>query len=62
MAANIGAIPGNAFGHVYYLMNNAPYANALENGHSMQAPAGVVGLTVAAWEIIVADSVAKVPA
>lgn len=29
-----------------YIQNNLPYAEPLENGHSKQAPAGVVGLTV----------------
>jgi hypothetical protein len=32
---------------VVYLVNNLPYAEALENGHSQQAPAGVVAVTVA---------------
>lgn len=30
---------------VHYLVNNLPYADALENGHSTQAPTGIVGLT-----------------
>ncbi|WQI92401.1 hypothetical protein R5O97_06020 [Citrobacter freundii] len=29
-----------------YFTNNLPYAQALENGHSNQAPGGMVGLTV----------------
>jgi len=37
----------------YYLMNNLPYATSLENGHSRQAPAGIVKLAVAEWESIV---------
>lgn len=28
-----------------YFTNNLPYASALENGHSNQAPGGMVGLT-----------------
>jgi hypothetical protein len=28
-----------------YFTNNLPYAQALENGHSNQAPGGMVGLT-----------------
>lgn len=34
-------------GHVssIYFTNNLPYAQALENGHSSQAPGGMVGLT-----------------
>ena len=62
-AENIAVIPVQAFGHIYYLMNNVPYANRIENGWSeRQAPAGVVGLTVIRWEEIVAAAAAKVPA
>jgi len=32
-------------GGVHYIVNNLPYAMALENGHSTQAPQGMVGLT-----------------
>jgi hypothetical protein len=59
---NLAAIPEQAFGHVYYLTNNVPYANRIENGWSTQAPAGVVGLTVVRWEEILAASAAMVPA
>lgn len=31
---------------VHYLVNNLPYAQALERGYSKQAPLGLVGLTV----------------
>lgn len=37
----------------YYLMNNLPYAKAIEHGHSRQAPFGVVKLAVAEWPSIV---------
>lgn len=30
---------------IIWLSNNLPYANALENGHSQQAPMGMVALT-----------------
>ncbi|MDU5779205.1 MAG: HK97 gp10 family phage protein [Pantoea sp.] len=30
---------------VIYIQNNLPYAEALENGHSQQAPAGVYGVS-----------------
>lgn len=30
-----------------HVSNNLPYASALEDGHSKQAPAGVVGISVA---------------
>jgi len=35
-----------------------PYARALEEGHSRQAPQGVVGLTVIQYQRIVDDAVA----
>lgn len=35
---------------VIYLQNNLPYATRLEDGHSTQAPSGVVALTVAEIE------------
>ena len=44
-----------AAGHTYYLVNNLPYAKALEQGHSQQAPGpgGVVFITVLEYEQIV---------
>jgi hypothetical protein len=45
-------------GQVIYLVNNLPYAAALENGHSNQAPAGMVRLTVQRWKPIV-EAVAR---
>jgi hypothetical protein len=39
------AIPAKAAGPVYYFGNNLPYAIPLEEGHSTQAPYGMVGLT-----------------
>jgi hypothetical protein len=39
---NIARIPNHASRHTYYLVNNLPYAIALEEGHSSQAPAGMV--------------------
>lgn len=41
------------FGDVIYLVNNLPYANALENGWSTQAPAGMLGVTVARFNGVV---------
>jgi len=43
-------IPKDAAGKVYYLVNNLAYARALENGHSGQAPHGMIGLTVMEFE------------
>jgi hypothetical protein len=49
-----------AAGKVHYLVNNLPYAQAIEDGHSSkQAPAGVVGITVIEFQAIVAETVAK---
>jgi len=43
------SLPGDGknAGPVYYLVNNLPYAERLEDGHSTQAPLGMVGLAVA---------------
>ena len=38
---------------VIWLSNNLPYAEALENGHSQQAPAGIVAVTYAELSSIV---------
>lgn len=46
--AAVAAIPPDAAGEVYFYSNNLPYAQALEYGHSSQAPGpgGIVGLTM----------------
>lgn len=46
------------FGNTIWLVNNLPYAVALEYGHSSQAPGGMVRLTVQKWHPIV-EKVAK---
>lgn len=53
------AIPDDAAGHIYYLANNLPYAQALEHGHSRQAPgpSGIVGRTQIRFQQIVRDAV-----
>ena len=38
-------------GGVIYISNSLPYADALERGHSKQAPAGIVRLTVLALPV-----------
>ncbi len=55
--ANLGKIPENAFGHTYWYVNNLPYAQPLENGWSTQAPAGMVGITLAEFDTIVSEAV-----
>lgn len=46
-------------GEVGYITNNLPYAIALEFGHSHQAPLGMVRVTVARFQQIVEEAVAK---
>jgi len=50
------AIPIQASGKMYYLVNNLKYAQRLEDGYSTQAPAGMVALTVVEWKNIVDDA------
>jgi len=47
-------------GDTIYMRNNLPYAVALENGHSQQAPAGVVKVTVAEFGGIVSKKAREV--
>lgn len=44
-------------GQVAWIVNNLPYAIPLEFGHSQQAPAGVVRVTLARFQEIVAAAV-----
>jgi hypothetical protein len=39
-------------GEVIYLVNNLAYARALEYGHSKQAPAGMVRVTIAEYNAV----------
>jgi hypothetical protein len=48
-------------GETIYLVNNLEYARALEYGHSKQAPAGVVRITVAEFPQVVSKAAAEVP-
>lgn len=50
------AIPRWPVGHQYFFSNNLPYAQALENGWSRQAPpAGIVALTTVEFQSIVEE-------
>ena len=40
-----------------YIVNNAPYIQALEHGHSSQAPSGMVKVTVSEFKSIVHGNV-----
>lgn len=57
LSRNEGALPDMALGKTFYLTNNVPYAIALENGHSTQAPLGIVGITILEWQGVVRRNV-----
>ena len=44
---------------VHYIVNNVPYAQAIEDGHSGQAPQGVYGLAAVDFQGIVDAKVAR---
>ncbi len=46
-------LPDKVAGTIIYIANSLPYAWRLETGYSTQAPAGMVGLTVAEYASIV---------
>jgi hypothetical protein len=48
-------------GQVIYLVNNLPYAQALEYGHSKQAPNGMVRLTVQEFNSVVDRAASTLP-
>ncbi|PDT24461.1 HK97 gp10 family phage protein [Rhizobium hidalgonense] len=50
IAKGVATIEAAAPEQAIFISNNVPYAVALENGHSKQAPAGVVALTFAELE------------
>lgn len=54
--ASVEAAPASG---IHYIVNNLPYAVALENGYSTQAPKGMVALTVVEFEGIVRDEIAR---
>lgn len=54
-------IPVHPAGQVFFLSNNVPYAQRIENGWSRQAPTGLVGLTAVMFQRIVDDAVASIP-
>lgn len=43
----MSSIAGGKAGDIFYIQNSVPYILALENGHSTQAPAGIVSVTLA---------------
>lgn len=58
----IASIPEKSAGKVYYLINQVPYAQRIEEGWSRQAPQGVVGLTVIEFRQIVDEAVESLAA
>lgn len=48
-------------GDVINLVNNLPYARALEYGHSKQAPAGMVRLSVMEYGAVVSKAASEIP-
>lgn len=47
-------------GGVVYLVNNLPYAQRLEYGYSMQAPAGMVRTTIANYQSYINNAVSSI--
>lgn len=57
---NDGTIAMARIGDSLFIVNNLPYAKKLEDGHSQRAPQGMVAITVAEWDGIVADALEAV--
>ena len=47
------SIPQKAAGQVHFITNSVPYIDPLEDGHSRQAPNGMVSITVTEFQGIV---------
>lgn len=59
IARNLRKIPAAAGGRIYYLVNNLPYGQPLEDGHSTQCPpGGMVKLTMMEFSQFVNAAVA----
>ena len=56
MARITGGVAASPVAGIHYLANNLPYAQALEDGHSDQAPTGVLELTLIEFPGIVKRS------
>lgn len=54
----VSNIPAKAAGNVYYIVNNLPYAQRLEDGWSTQAPSGMVGLTILEFQNYIESALA----
>lgn len=62
VGAIVAAVPEDAAGRVFYLVNNTPYAQRIEDGWSRQAPTGLVALTAMEFQQIVDEAAAAVKA
>lgn len=58
----VAAIGEHPAGTIAYICNNVPYARAIEDGHSTQAPTGLVGLTAIEFQQIVNERVSELAA
>lgn len=61
LPAIIAEVPQQAAGKVFWLSNSLPYAQRIEDGHSRQAPTGLVGLTAIQFQKFVNEAVAALP-
>ena len=59
LSAIISAIPEHPAGTIFYIANNVPYARTIEDGHSTQAPTGLVGLTAVEFQSYVDRAAAQ---
>lgn len=60
VSAIIAGVPEDAAGRVFYLANNVPYSQRIEDGWSRQAPQGLVSLTAIQFQDFVNKAVAEV--
>lgn len=49
----LSSVPVKAGGKVHFVQNSVPYIEALEDGHSRQAPHGIVSLTAVEFQGLV---------
>lgn len=56
---HLDELPKAAASATHFIQNNLPYAQRLEEGHSKQAPLGMVSLTLQRFQSIVDDAAAR---
>jgi hypothetical protein len=59
VSAIIASVPDHAAGLVFFLANNVPYSQRIEDGWSRQAPTGLVALTAMEFRAIVGEVVSE---